>query len=344
MKILDATIRDGSYYVDFKFSCDDVRDIVGRLSKLGFEYIEIGHGKGLSASSAENGFSLHTDEEYMKAAAEVSGNSKIGFFCIPGIAKLADLRLAAENNVKFIRIGCNATEVYKAEDYVREAKRLGLEVMVNFMKTYAITPDEFARKSLEIEKWGADCVYVVDSSGGMLAQQIEDYYRALRSLTGLKIGFHGHNNIGLAVSNSICAIEMGYDFVDTTMQGVGRSAGNAMAEQLIMALKKKGYNLEYDIPRLLEYGFVINREIINRPSINPLDLICGYADFHSSYLNSIYRCCIDMKVDPLRLIILYSEYDKVTMDYKKLCEIAQKLPIDKEKNPYDFREFFTYCM
>lgn len=71
MKILDTTIRDGSYAIDFKFTCEDVTEIAARLEKLGMEYIEIGHGMGLNASSPENGISLHTDMEYMHAVKRV---------------------------------------------------------------------------------------------------------------------------------------------------------------------------------------------------------------------------------------------------------------------------------
>ncbi|MBQ2901195.1 MAG: hypothetical protein IJE49_05050 [Agathobacter sp.] len=340
MKILDTTIRDGSYCVDFKFSKDDVSEIVDRVSKLGFEYIEIGHGKGLNASSLENGLSLQTDEEYMEAANAVSRDSKIGFFCIPGIARLEDLSIAARNNMKFVRIGENADEIENVRDYVYKAKEEGLEVMVNFMKTYIISPQEFAQKAALLKEWGADCVYVVDSSGGMLPEQIVEYYKCTKELSDIKIGLHCHNNMGLAVYNSLLAYECGYDFIDTTLQGAGRSVGNAMTEAFIMALEKKGINTGFDIPRLLEYGYCVNKNIIGRPSINPLDSMCGYADFHSSYLKQIYRCCLEKKVDPLRLIMEYCKYDKKGLDYQKLCEVAEKLPIDNEENPYDFRKYF----
>ena len=81
MTILDATVRDGSYYVDFKFSNEDVSEIVSRISKLGFKYIEIGHGKGLNASSLKNGLSMQTDEEYMQAARLGCNGSKLGCRC-----------------------------------------------------------------------------------------------------------------------------------------------------------------------------------------------------------------------------------------------------------------------
>ena len=175
----------------------------------------------------------------------------------------------------------------------------------------------------------------------MLPDELRRYYEETRKLTNVKLGFHGHNNLGLAVSNSIYCADLGFDMIDTSMQGLGRRLGNASTEMTIMALKKKGYDLDVDIPRLLEYGYVSLRDITDGKVQNPLDLICGYAGFHSSYIKDIYKCCNEKNVDPLRLILAYSEVDQRDMDYKKLCDIAEKLPEDLEDNPYTFREYFS---
>lgn len=186
MKILDATIRDGSYAVDFKFTCNDVKHICERLEKLNIEYIEIGHGQGLNASSVEHGLALHTDVEYMNAASEVLVNSKFGFFCIPGIARLADLQLAKDGGCSFVRIGVNADQPQKAEEYIKCAKALGLTVMVNYMKSYIVAPDVFAQNAAWASSLGAKYIYIVDSAGTMLPNDIKEYYEATRKLTSCK--------------------------------------------------------------------------------------------------------------------------------------------------------------
>lgn len=341
MKILDTTLRDGSYAVDFKFSCDDVGTIVRRLERLGIEFIEVGHGQGLNASSYEHGIALHSDLEYMQAALKEAKNSKIGFFCIPGIARLEDIKLAGENGISFIRIGVTADSVENALPYVQEAKSYNMMVMVNFMKSYATPPEEFAKSAKMAADAGAEYVYVVDSAGGMLPDELGVYYDAVKSVTDVKIGYHGHNNLGLAVSNSIYCVKKGYDIIDCSLQGLGRSIGNTSTEMFVMALEKMGYDIGIDIPRLLEYGYVSLRDVAKRELQNPLDLVCGYTNFHSGYLKDIYKCCNQKSVDPLRLIIEYSKYDTKSMDYEKLCEVADKLPKDYAVHPYHFRNYFS---
>lgn len=346
MVILDTTIRDGSYAVDFKFTCGDVKQAVSKLVKLGIEYIEIGHGQGLDASSPEHGISLCTDSEYLDAAAKVAGDAQLGMFCIPGIAYLESISKAKEHGLSFIRIGVPVEKIETAIPYILEAKRVGVRPMVNFMKTYISSPEAFARGAQRAWECGAEVVYLVDSAGCMMPEDIIQYIQATHERNPeIVLGFHGHNNLGMAVANSIYCVENGVELIDCSFQGLGRSLGNTPTEMFVMALKKKHPNFacEIDIPRLLEYGYVLLKNISPRRDVlNPLDLICGYSGFHSSFLRDIYRCCEEKNVDPLRLIMAYSAENQKDMDYTRLCQIADKLPGDDfEGHPYSFREYFT---
>lgn len=349
MNILDVTVRDGSYAVDFKFSRFEVKNIVSRLVSLGIKDIEIGHGMGLNASSPEHGLSLRTDAEYLIAAKEVSGDASLGMFCIPGIARFEDLEKAAQLGLSFIRIGVPVLSVKDALPYIEVAQKNGLRVMVNFMKSYANAYSEFAASSKLAAEAGCETVYLVDSAGCMLPDEISSFYRETKDLCPhVKIGFHGHNNMGLAVSNSLYCADLGFDYIDTSFQGLGRSIGNASTEMFVMAYQKsnlrKGVkgSLDIDIPRLLEYGYVVLKDIMGDKIMHPLDLICGYTGFHSGFLKRIFRCSSDYNVDPLRLIMAYSKEDKLGLDYDRLCEVARTLPDDDfDEHPYNFRNFFS---
>lgn len=344
-RILDTTIRDGSYAVNFKYTCTDVRNIVSKVAKLGIDFIEIGHGMGLNASSPDRGESLYTDVEYIDAAKTTCASSLLGVFCIPGIARLTDIDVAQKHGIDFIRIGVTATDTCKAIPYIRRAKEIGLLVMVNFMKSYAISEELFSRSCIQVCQEGADYVYLVDSAGCMLPEDIERFYSAVKcDCPQAKLGFHGHNNLGLGVANALKCVDLGFEIVDCSFQGLGRSLGNVPTEQFVMATAKKYQSdiFGIDIPRLLEYGYVVLKDIIDGPLINPLELMCGYTGFHSSFLKEIYRCCRDFNVDPLRLIMAYSKIDIVGMDYNVLCQVAKGLPLDDfDDHPYNFRKYLN---
>jgi 4-hydroxy 2-oxovalerate aldolase/long-chain acyl-CoA synthetase len=160
----------------------------------------------------------------------------------------------------------------------------------------------------------------------------------------VKLGFHGHNNMGMGVANALKCVELGFSLVDCSFQGLGRSIGNVPTEMFVMAVKKRygAASLNIDIPRLLEYGYVVLKGITDRSLNNPLELICGYTGFHSSFLKYIFTCCRDYNVDPLRLIIAYAQKNMVDINYEQLCETAKSLPDDNfDEHPYNFRQFFN---
>lgn len=325
IKILDTTLRDGSYTVNFSFTSGDVTSICSGLEKAGIKFIEIGHGLGLNASNLGYGQSAQTDEEYMIAAQESLKKSKYGMFCIPGIAKLSDLDIAKKHEMGFIRIGTDVTKVKQSEKFVTKAKKMGFFVTANYMKSYVMKPEKFASIVKMSEKFGVDMIYIVDSAGGMFNSDIKQYFDSIRKVSEIPIGFHGHNNLELAISNSIFAADIGIEFIDSSLQGIGRSSGNASTEVLVMALKKRGYKVDIDFRHLFEIGQKYVNPLIHHVGKMPLDIISGYADFHSSYMHHIMKCCSKYKIDPLSLIIEYSKINKIDINQKQLERVANKI-------------------
>src|SRR5436190_22014718 len=116
--ILEVTLRDGSYLIDFQFTSEDTANIAAALEGVGFRWIEVGHGLGLNASQAGKGMAAATDEEYMKAAAGAIETAKWGMFFIPRIGRGDDIRLAADHGMSFLRIGTNVTEADQAKPFI----------------------------------------------------------------------------------------------------------------------------------------------------------------------------------------------------------------------------------
>ncbi|WP_456324642.1 4-hydroxy-2-oxovalerate aldolase [Desulfonauticus submarinus] len=332
--ILETTLRDGSYAINFQFTARDTVVIAGELEKAGIEMIEVGHGVGLGASEAGKGEAAATDEDYLRAAAETLTTAKWGMFCIPGIAKLEHIDMAAEYGMKFIRIGTNVTEMEESEPFIARAKKHEMFVCANFMKSYSMEPKKFAEKAKLTQSFGSDVLYIVDSAGGMLTSEMERYFLAVQEKCDIKLGYHGHNNLELAVANSLKALDLGVAMIDTSLQGMGRSAGNTPTEIFLVIMKRLGFEIGVDPLRIMDIGERYIKPLIRRLGYNSVDIITGYAQFHSSYMRIIREFSSKYNVDPRRLIIAVCEQDKVNAPRELVERMAQKLASQKD-------EFFT---
>lgn len=330
--VLDCTLRDGSYVNGFQFTLRDTKRIVHALDTSGISMIEIGHGLGLGASRKGGPYeAAASDEQYLQAAAEVVKSAKVGMFCIPGIASLDDIDRACASGLGFVRIGTNVTEVRESAAYIERAKQHGLLVCTNYMKSYVLPPMALVDQARLSKSYGADVVYVVDSAGGMLPDEVEAYVKALRDHVEIEIGYHGHNNMGLAVSNSILCATLGARFVDVTLQGLGRSAGNASTEQVVMLLNRMGIRTDYDVFKLMDAGYDLVNPMVGQAGLNPIDMVAGYALFHSSYMPLIKKYSNLYCVDPRRLIIEVCKFDQVNAPAEVVEQAAKSLTaIDRD--------------
>lgn len=324
--LLDCTIRDGSYAIDFKFTAADTALIVGLLDDAGLRWIEIGHGLGLGASDAGKGRAASADREVIERSREQIRHARLGAFFIPGIGGDHDLRDAADAGLDFVRIGHNADEMASAMATVELARELGLHVFINFMKTYGITPAEFASWSAEAEQRGAQGVYVVDSAGGMLPAEVAEYVAAASQRISIPVGFHGHSNLHLAVANSLAAWEAGATLVDTTVSGIGRSSGNVPTEVMAAVFERLGVDCGVDplaVMDLAEAYLAPLAEHLHPHTMTAVAL--GLGRFHSSYLPRALNAAEAAGVNPLRLIVALGRQDMMRLPDALLTRTVEEL-------------------
>lgn len=331
--IFECTLRDSSYVVNFQFTAEHTRLLCKGLEDAGFDHIEIGHGLGLGASTPEIGVAAERDEAYLEAAASVLTRARWGTFFIPGIAEPRHLDLAAAYGMHFVRIGTNITEFRDARAHVEHARALGMTVSVNLMKTYAVDPAGFHQIVREIGTWGPDSIYVVDSAGCMLPDDVRTYVRAIREETGADAGVHTHHNLQLAVSNALVALEEGARFVDTTLRGIGRSAGNAQTEVLVALLQRRGAAQGIDLMRTVALADDVFLPLMRTlaktaPGAHPeevergssaLELVLGLARCHSGFVPLMLNVAAEAGVNPLQLIMAVSARDCIRPT-RVLCE------------------------
>jgi len=301
VELLDCTLRDGSYPISYQFNLRDTEEIVKKLSACGISYIEVGHGQGIGASGEIHGIMAANEYDHIRIACDSGGNSKIGVFAIPGIASISELKKLKTAGASFIRIGTDANKCETAEPFIKEAKELGFLVSSNVMKSYAVSVPQFIENSGNLLSYGSDIICVVDSAGGMIPQQVAKYVSQLKTNFDCPIGFHGHNNLQLAIANSLVAIENGANIVDGTLRGIGRSAGNAQIEILAFLLSSK-----LDFPKdnfgLLQLGQVLSERFRIKGGINNIDISSGVASFHSNFLPLVLDEASRIDVSPEEII------------------------------------------
>ena len=300
MKVLDTTLRDGSYVINFEFTAEQTTNICASLDEAGIELIEVGHGVGLNASDSGQGRAAETDVAYMEAAAKGVKCGKWGMFAIPGVCDLSHLDAAFDHDIGFLRFGVSIDAYKKVMPFVEKAKAAGVIACVNFMKSYTREPLVFEQAAREVMKAGTDYVYIVDSAGNMTPSRVRQYCERIGDLP---IGFHAHNNLGLAVANALVAEECGAEVIDCSLQGMGRCTGNTMTEHFVALMQREDKLGHIDLLALLDTAEEQVRPLLRNIGHDTVDLICGYSGFHSSYMDVIRRNAIEFDVDPRLLII-----------------------------------------
>lgn len=341
VEILECTLRDGSYAVDFKFTERDTEILANVLGRLGFKWIEVGHGLGLGAAKAGKGTMPTTDERLIESAKRAAPDAMIGSFFIPGIGTKEQLQSAREAGLDFVRIGYNAPEVEEAYSYVEFAKNVGLLTCLNFMKTYGVTPKEFGEKSRGGVVAGADVIYCVDSAGSMFPDEVRSYITAARESCDGILGFHGHSNLQFAVANSVEAYRCGARMIDATLYGLGRSAGNVPTEIAVAVFGRLGLDTGINLFDVMDAAEEFMGPLMSQMQLyDMLSVSMGYSQFHSSFLPKVSESAHRHGVDLRRLVVAMGKLDPVNLDLSTLERVAANLPKSKSAEPHEILTSF----
>src|SRR5215813_4500155 len=292
VRVTDTSLRDGSHAKRHQFTVDDVRNIVGALDDAGVPVIEVTHGDGLGGSSFNYGFSHTPEQELIKTAVATAARARIAFLMLPGVGVKDDILAAADNGASICRIATHCTEADIAVQHFGLARSLGLETVGFLMMAHSQPPETLAKQARIMADAGCQCVYVVDSAGALVLDQVGDRVAALVAELGddAQVGFHGHENLGLGVANSIEAVRAGAEQIDGSCRRFGAGAGNAPVEALIGVFDKIGVKTGIDF-----FDIADAAEDVVAPAMPAeclLDrnaLIMGYSGVYSSFLKHAIR-------------------------------------------------------
>jgi 4-hydroxy-2-oxovalerate/4-hydroxy-2-oxohexanoate aldolase len=283
----DMCLRDGMHPKQHQISLEQMINVAEGLDAAGVPLIEITHGDGLGGASINYGFPAHSDEEYLRAVVPRMKKARISALLLPGIGTVDDLKMAVDCGVGTMRVATHCTEADVAEQHIGMARKLGVDTVGFLMMAHMISPEELLVQAQRLESYGSQCVYITDSAGYMLPDDVTARVGLIRAQLRpeTEVGFHGHHNLGMGIANSLAAIDAGAHRIDGSAAGLGAGAGNTPLEVMAAVLDRMGAVTGVDLYKLMDVAEERVVPMMDRPvRIDRDALILGYAGVYSSFL------------------------------------------------------------
>ncbi|GIF22823.1 4-hydroxy 2-oxovalerate aldolase [Actinoplanes tereljensis] len=328
IRITDSSLRDGSHAKRHQFTVEEVTSVVAALDSAGVPVIEVTHGDGLGGSSLTYGLSRTPEQELIKAAVRTAKSAKIAFLMLPGIGLFDDIRAAADNGATVCRIASHCTEADITEQHFGLARELGLETVGFLMMAHSQPPEVLQTQARIMADAGCQCVYVVDSAGALVLDQVGDRVAALVAELGddAQVGFHGHENLGLGVANSVLAVRAGAKQIDGSTRRFGAGAGNTPVEAFVGVCDKLGIRTGIDFFAIVDAAEDVVRPVMpDECKLDRLALIMGYAGVYSSFLTHAFSLAERYQVSGAEILVRAGERRLVGGQEDQLIDIAVQL-------------------
>ncbi|WP_413754810.1 4-hydroxy-2-oxovalerate aldolase [Streptomyces sp. MMBL 11-3] len=324
--IHDATLRDGHHAVRHQLDAGQIRAYAAAADAAGVPVVEIGHGNGLGASSEQIGRARLSDDAMLCAAREALPNSALAVFLAPGWGTGQDLRNAARRGADLVRIAAHCTEADVTERHLGLARELGVTAHGVLLMSHMASPRQLADQAALMAGFGAQAVGIMDSAGHYLPHDVSERIGALTAAVDVPVLFHGHNNLGLAIANSLTAVQAGATIIDACARGLGAGAGNAQLEVLVAVLQRMGHDTGIDLKQLLHATDIAEQSLMPAPpTIDSVSLVSGLAGVFSGFKTCVLQVAARESVDPVDLFFALGERSVIAGQEDLILDTALKL-------------------
>lgn len=325
--ISDPTLRDGNHAVGHKLSAESYAAYCQAAEVARVPIIEVGHGNGLGGSSMLVGESLVSDIDVLRIARENLTDTRLAIHVIPGFCTIKkDLSKAVELGVDVFRIAAHCTEADVTNRHISYIRGADKEAWGVLMMTHMASPQTLLEEAKKMESYGAQAIVIMDSAGAQMVDDVKARINTLVNGLSIPVGFHGHNNLGMAVINSITAVNEGATIIDGTIRGFGAGAGNTQLEVLVGVLHKLGFDTGVDLLKILDAAVIADKELgFTAPSISPLSIVSGLAGVFSGFAKPVARAAAEYKVDARDIFFRLGERKVVAGQESLIIEVAREL-------------------
>ncbi|MGG4436285.1 4-hydroxy-2-oxovalerate aldolase [Priestia megaterium] len=326
IKITEVSLRDGSHVVKHQFTEAQVKSVTKALDDAGMHYIEVSHGDGLGGSTLQYGKSLVDEMKLIEAAVEEAKQATVAVLLIPGIGTVHELEQANSLGAGLVRVATHVTEADVSAQHIEYARKLGMETFGFLMMAHSAPVEKLVEQAKLMESYGAQGVYITDSAGALLPHEVRERVRAMRNSLQVEVGFHAHNNLSLAVANTLAAIEEGATRIDGSVRCLGAGAGNTQTEALIAVLNRLGIDVGIDLYKIMDLAEEVVGPILpGSQEIRKGSLAMGYAGVYSSFLLHAERAAKRFNLDSRDILLELGKRKAVGGQEDMILDVAAEL-------------------
>lgn len=325
--VTDPTLRDGSHACSHQISVEQIRRYATAAEAAGLDYLEVGHGNGLGASSLQVGLSLVPEREMLATAKACLKQTGLSVHVMPGFAiAKREIANAMEVGVDLFRVGSHCTEADLTQCHISYVRNAGKEAWGVLMMTHMASKEILLEESKKMQSYGAQGIMLMDSAGAAVPDDVKQKIGLLAEKLEVPVGFHAHNNLGLSVANSLAALEVGARILDGTARGFGAGAGNAPLELVVAAMQRLGYRCRADLYKVLDASeLAAELFAANLPVSNSITIVSGLAGVFSGFAKPVQRAAKQMGVDPRDVFVELGRRKVVGGQEDLILEVASEL-------------------